>query len=269
MAAAIDAGKVTPKTTYTDTGQVAIGQYTIRNSDGKANGIQTMTDVLEKSLNTGAIFAVRQLGAEKFRQYVDGFGFGQPTDLGLDGESKGDVSSLTKRGDIWSATASYGQGITVTPVQMAAAYSALANGGKLMKPYVVAEVKYPDGSGFRGEPQELRQVISKRAADLISGMLVRVVEDGHGKQAAVPGYWVAGKTGTAQISDGQGGYEKEQFNGTFVGFAPVDNPAFVMVTKIERPQDVVFAESSAAPLFGGIAAFLLQYLQIPPDRPLR
>jgi cell division protein FtsI/penicillin-binding protein 2 len=101
-------------------------------------------------------------------------------------------------------------------------------------------------------------------------MLVRVVENGHGKRAGVPGYWVAGKTGTAQISDPNGdGYLKDEFIGTFTGFAPVDNPAFVMLAKVERPKGVSFAESTAAPLFGEIAGFLLQYLEIPPDRPVK
>jgi len=269
MAAAIDAGKVMPTTLYNDEGAVTIGEFTIRNSDEKANGWQTMTQVLEKSLNTGAIFAVRQLGSQAFLKYVRDFGFGQPAGVELDSEAPGNISSLEKKGDIWSATASFGQGITVTPLQMATAFSVLANGGKLMKPYLVAEARQSDGTVTRTEPTVARQVITKRAATLVGGMLVRVVENGHGKRAGVPGYYVAGKTGTAQISRAGGqGYEKDAFIGSFVGFAPVDDPVFVMAVKIDRPQDVLFAESSAAPLFGDIAAFLLQYMQIPPDRPL-
>lgn len=268
LAAAIDAGRIAPTTTYEDTGSVSIGPFTIKNSDGKANGIQTMTQVLEKSLNTGAIFVVRQLGPEMFRKYVSGFGFGGKSGIELDSEATGDISSLSKAGDIWSATASYGQGITVTTLQLATAFSALANGGQLMKPYVVAEVVSPDGSVIKTEPKAVRQVISKRAATLISGMLVRVVENGHGKRAGVPGYWVAGKTGTAQIPRADGkGYEENAFIGSFAGFVPVDDPVFVIVVRIDRPSEVEWAESSAAPLFGEIAAYLLQYQQIPPERP--
>jgi cell division protein FtsI/penicillin-binding protein 2 len=268
MAAALDADKVLPYTTYNDEGVVKIGPYSIRNSDGKANGIQTMTQVLEKSLNTGAIFAADRLGPKLFRQYVEAFGFGAATGIELDSEAAGDISSISKKGDIWTATASFGQGITTTPIQMAAAYAALANGGKLVKPYVVKEIRRSDGMVVRTEPQVVRQVITKRASTLVGGMLVRVVENGHGKAAGVNGYYVAGKTGTAQISKANGqGYEENAFIGSFVGYAPVDDPAFVMLTKIDRPQDVIFAESSAAPLFGEIASFLLQYLQIPPDRP--
>ncbi len=270
MAAALDAGKVLPNTVYHDEGQMVIGPFTIRNSDGKANGWQTMTQVLEKSLNTGAIFAARQLGNEDFLKYVENFGFGRPTGIELDSETGGNISSLRKSGDIWSATGSFGQGISVTPLQVVAAYGALANGGKLMRPYVVAEVRRGGGEAVRTEPTVVRQVITKRASTLIGGMLVNVVESGHGARAGVPGYYVAGKTGTAQIARGDGqGYEPDAFIGSFVGYAPVDDPAFVMLTKIDRPQDVKFAESSAAPLFGDIAGFLLQYMRIPPDRIIR
>ncbi len=267
MAAAVDAGKVGPNTTYVDDGAVKIGPYTIRNSDLKAHGLATMTQVLEESLNTGTIFAVRQIGPKAFLQYVQDFGFGSPTGIEMDTEAAGDIEALRKKGDIWSATASFGQGITMTPLQLVNAYAAIANGGKLMKPYVVDSVKSADGTVEKTEPQVVRQVITKRAATLVGGMLVQVVENGHGKRAGVPGYYVAGKTGTAQIprADGQG-YEKDASIGSFAGYAPVDDPAFVMIVKIDRPRDVDWAESSAAPLFGDIAKFLLQYLQIPPDR---
>jgi cell division protein FtsI/penicillin-binding protein 2 len=136
-----------------------------------------------------------------------------------------------------------------------------------MRPYVIEETHAPDGTVTRTEPHVVRQVITKRAATLVGGMLVRVVENGHGKKAAVPGYYVAGKTGTAQISkkDGQG-YEEDATVGSFAGYAPVDDPAFVMVVKIDRPTAVQWAEASAAPLFGDLAKFLLQYLEISPDR---
>jgi len=267
MSAAIDAGSVTPSTVYNDEGSVVIGPFTIRNSDGKAHGYQSMTQVLEKSLNTGTIFAVGELGPERFREYVEAFGFGRVTGIGLDTEVAGDIDSLYKKGDIWSATASYGQGISVTPLQLVAAYGVLANGGKLMRPYIVDRVMRPDGTIEPTEPQVLRQVITKRAAALVGGMLVNVVENGHGKRAAVPGYWVAGKTGTAQIARRDGnGYEEDAFIGSFAGFAPIDDPAFVMLVRVDRPRDVQWAESTAAPLFGEIADFLLHYMEIPPER---
>ncbi len=267
MSAAIDSGKVTPNSTYVDSGNVKIGPYTIRNSDLKAHGLQTMTQVLDESLNTGTIFASNLVGSQQFLKYVEAFGFGSPTGIDLDTESSGNIEPLRKKGDIWTATASFGQGLTVTPLQMASAYATIANGGKLMKPYVVGSITHSDGSIEKTEPEVIRQVITKRAAALVSGMLVSVVEKGHGKKAAVPGYFVAGKTGTAQVPSPDGhGYIKGVTIGSFAGFAPVDNPAFVIVVELDNPKDVQWAESSAAPLFGDIAKYLLQYLQITPER---
>lgn len=267
IAAAIDQGTITPVTTYEDMGFEKIGAFTIKNSDGKTHGVQTMTQVLEESLNTGAIFAQRTIGRDVFRSYLEQFGFGTKTEIEVSPESPGDITPLKRRGEIYAATASYGQGITATPIQMLAAFGALANDGALMRPHVVAEIRESDGTIERVESKVVRQVVSDRTATLLGGMLTSVVENGHGKRAGVAGYYVAGKTGTAQIPNPNGpGYLSNAAIGTFVGFAPVSNPAFVMVVRIDRPRDVTFAESTAAPLFGEIAAFLLQYLQIPPER---
>lgn len=264
MAAAIDDGKVQPNSTYFDDGDVVIGPHVIRNSDGKGHGLVTMTEILEESLNTGTIYAQRLLGPARFREYVAAFGFGTPTGIDLAGEAGGNVSQLDADKDIYAATAAFGQGITATPLQMAVAYAAIANGGRVMRPYVVAERRVGE-EVTRTEPEVLRQAVSRRASSLVSSMLVRVVENGHGKRAGVKGYWVAGKTGTAQIP-GVGGYEKDANIGSFVGFAPADNPAFVMAVKIVRPRNVEWAETSAAPLFGKIAEYLLKYYQIEPER---
>lgn len=265
MAAALDEGKVTPMTTYTDEGSVKIGKYTIKNSDGKTHGVQTMTKVLEESLNTGAIFAMRQVGPKTFESYLQRFGFGKKTGVELQGESPGDVSSLREGKEIFAATASYGQGITVTPLQLAAAFGAIANRGVLMKPYLVREIVRPDGTKVTTQPTKVRQVISQQTATTLSAMLVNVVRNGHGKRAGVEGYYIAGKTGTAQVPKKDGpGYEPDITIGSFGGFGPVEDPKFVMVVRIDRPRDVQFAESSAAPLFGKIAEFLLRYLEVPP-----
>lgn len=267
MAAALDLGKVTPTTTYVDEGSVKIGSYTIRNSDLKAHGIQTMTQVLDESLNTGAVFAVQKIGSEAFRKYVEDFGFGVLTGIELDTENPGDIRSLSKKGEIYAATASFGQGISVTPLQIVTAYAAIANGGKLVRPYIVDEIIKSNGEKIKTQPQILKQVISGRTATLLGGMLVSVTERGHGKKAAVPGYFVAGKTGTAQVPKKDGsGYEPDITIGSFVGFAPVEDPKFVMLVKIDHPRDVMWAESSAAPLFGEIAKYVLNYLKVPPSR---
>lgn len=264
MAAALNEEKVTPDTTYTDTGEIKVGSFTIRNSDKKSNGVQTMYEVLEKSLNTGAIFAMEQIGPTVFERYVQAYGFGRPTGIELD-EAKGNIRSLSEGKDIYAMTGSFGQGITVTPLQLAAAYGALANGGKLMQPYIIDAIRQPDGTEVTTQPKLVRQVISAKASATIGAMLVRVIQNGHGKRAGVPGYFVAGKTGTAQIADPETGtYHENETIGTFAGFAPVENPRFVMVTKLVRPRDVQFAESTAAPLFGELAKFLLLYLGVPP-----
>jgi cell division protein FtsI/penicillin-binding protein 2 len=267
MAAALDLGKVTPTTVYNDEGSVKIGGYTIFNSDLKAHGIQTMTQVLEESLNTGAVFVVRKIGGEAFKKYVENFGFGTKTGIELETEVAGDIKSLSLGKEIYSATASFGQGIAVTPIQIVTAYAAIANGGKLVKPYIVDEIIKSDGTKIKTQPQVIRQVISERTATLLGGMLVSVVERGHGRKAGVPGYYVAGKTGTAQVPKKDGkGYEPDISIGSFAGFAPVDDPKFVMFVKIDHPRDVIWAESSAAPLFGEIAKFMLNYLKVPPNR---
>ncbi len=262
MAAALNEGAVTPETTYEDTGEVKIGNYTIKNSDLKAHGLQTMNSVLEASLNTGAIFAMRQIGPEKFQRYVTAFGFGQPTGIEVD-ERAGNTSTLGTGREIYAVTAAFGQGITVTPLQLAAAFGALANGGQLMRPYVVDRIRQADGTERVTEPRVVRQVITPKTAATISAMLVRVVQSGHGQRAGVPGYFVAGKTGTAQIPDPEsGGYLANLTIGTFAGFAPVEDPKFVMVVKLDKPRDVQFAESTAAPLFGELARWLLLYLGV-------
>ncbi|MBI3115420.1 MAG: penicillin-binding protein 2 [Candidatus Kerfeldbacteria bacterium] len=267
MAAALDLGRVTPQTTYEDTGAVEIGKFTIKNSDLKSYGVQTMAAVLEKSLNTGAIFAGREVGDQAFLEYVKAFGFGLQTDVELPGEHAGNLSTIELQREIYTATASYGQGITVTPIQLAAAYGAIANGGKLMKPYLVESLIPAGGERLDTQPTVVRQVISPRTASTLSAMLVNVVENGHGWRAGVPGYFVGGKTGTAQIpAKDKRGYEPDAAIGSFAGFAPASNPKFVMVVRVDRPKDVQFAENSAAPLFGQIAEFLLHYLEVPPTR---
>lgn len=269
LAAGLDAGKITPKTTFEDTGVVEIDNFKIRDSDKIAHGTQTMTEVLEKSLNLGTIFVEQQIGLETFRSYMERFGFGKKTGIELSPEAKGNMSSLAKKGRVFGATASYGQGITMTPMQLVAAFASLGNGGKLMRPYIVDEIVHPDGTRERTKPQIVDQPISLRTSRLISGMLVSVVENGHGKRAGVPGYWVAGKTGTAQVPKKSGpGYEANATIGSFAGYAPASDPKFVMLVKIDHPRDVEWAESSAAPLFGEMAKFLLTYLEVPPERPI-
>jgi len=263
MAVALDVGAVTPWTTYVDKGQVLVDKYVIKNADGKAHGVNNMIDVLDKSLNTGAIFVVQSAGAEKFRQYVSRFGFGKLTGIELAGEVDGDIGLLEKNSDIYTFTASFGQGITVSPIQILTAYATIARGGKLIRPTIIANT---DQDSF--SQREMEQVISPKTAETLSAMLVSVVNNGYGRKAGVEGYAIAGKTGTAQIPKSDGpGYSKQTIH-SFIGFGPVGNfkPAFVMLTKLDKPTEVVFSSDSAAPLFGEIAEFLVKYLEIPPNQ---
>lgn len=267
MAAGLEDGAITPDTTYEDTGSVTLGDFVIRNALQKVYGVQTMTQVLEQSINTGAIFVQRTIGKDKFLAMVKNFGFGSPTGMNLPGEAPGDINNLANGGEVHYATASFGQGITVTPLQLAQAFATIANQGKMMRPYLVDSIKYADGKEEKHSPEMVRQVMSPKTANTLAAMLVSVVENGHGKRAAVPGYYMAGKTGTAQVarSDGKG-YDPDINIGSFGGFGPVEDPQFAMVVKIVRPRTVRFAESSAAPAFGQMAQFLVNYFQIPPTR---
>lgn len=266
LAIGIDSGVISPSTTYVDTGVVHEAGYEIKNSDYKAYGEQTMTEVLEKSLNTGVIFVEKLVGNKRFAEYTERFGFGETSGIELPGEAAGDIRNLEKLNrDIQFFTAAYGQGVTATPLQLANAYSVVANGGKLMKPKIIEKVIYANGEEQVIGDEEIRQVIKSETAKQVREMLESVVVNGHGKRAGVPGYSVGGKTGTAQVAkSGERGYEDDITVGSFVGIAPIDDPQFTVVVKISNPKDVLWAESSAAPVFGEVMKFLLNYYNVEP-----
>lgn len=267
VAAALDDSVITPTTTYFDAGEIEVDDFTIRNSDLKSHGEQTMTEVLEKSLNTGMVHIMREMGQDALREAVEDFGFGTLTGIELSGEAPGTIASLSEEAEIYYATGSYGQGLTVTPLQLAAAYGAMANGGLLMRPYIVEEQRFANGDIFETYPEAVRQVIAKKTATTIGAMMVSVVENGYGGSAGVPGYYIAGKTGTAQVAREDGrGYQNDYTKVTFVGYGPVEDPAYVMVVMLDRPRAVQWASDTAAPLFGEISEFLLHYLEVAPSR---
>lgn len=265
MAAAIEAEAVSPGTTFEDVGSVTYDGYTIKNTSDRVYGRVDMADVLRYSINTGIVFAAMELGHERFRQAVERFGFGVRSGIALDAESPGNIANLAQRGDIYLATASFGQGITATQLQLASAYAAIANGGNLMEPRLVEAMVSSDGTRRTFEPRIIHRAVSQRTATLLQGMLVSVVRDGYPKRAGVPGYLVGGKTGTAQIPYAdRPGYSADTIH-SFVGIGPVDRPTFSIAIRIDRPQRS-FADSTAAPLFGEIAKFLVQYDGIPPRK---
>ena len=268
MAATMNEGLLDPDTIFNDEGpREDLCMKPINNAEGVTYGEQTMTEVLENSVNTGMVFVVETLGKSKFIEYLEEFGFGTKEGLELDSEVSGTINTLYEikndKLDCYTATASFGQGITATPLQMTAAFAAIANGGILMRPYIVEEIRHKNGKVDKTQPKEIKRILDKRTASLLGGMLVSVVDNGHSSAAQVDGYYVAGKTGTAQIA-GPGGYSEET-NHSFVGFAPVDDPAFVMLVKFEKPERR-YASYTTTPVFKDIAEFLLKYYQVPPGR---
>ncbi|HHE76755.1 MAG TPA: penicillin-binding protein 2 [Candidatus Parcubacteria bacterium] len=270
MAGALDKNKITPQTTYIDTGKLKIGGRFIHNYDNRSFGEQTMTNVLEKSINTGAVFAEKILGDKLFLDYIEKFGFFEPTGIDLQGEVFSRNKELKNGREINFATASFGQGIEVTPIQLVRAFSAIANGGDLIKPYVVKKI-LRNGREVEIRPKEPspRKVISKETCSKLTAMMVSVVKNGpYTKRARVPGYYIAGKTGTSQISWSAYGIQRKGYSDktwqSFIGFAPAFNPKFLVLIKLDNPK-TRSSEYSAVPAFREMAEYLINYYQIPPD----
>ena len=269
-AAALDAGVISPGTTFYDEGALEIGGRVIRNWNRQGNGLVTMTDGLVKSLNTVAAFISTSLGKESFYTYLRRFGFGTLTDVDLDSEGPGMVKQPGDSNWFPSelGTNSFGQGIAVTPMQMIVAVSAVANQGTMMKPYVVHELvgvdpETGDERVVQVQPMVVRRAISQQTAETLTGMLMQVVEQG-ATEAQVPGYSIAGKTGTAQVPTPYG-YHPTDTIASFVGFAPAENPQFIVLVKLDRPTVSPWGSRTAAPTFAAIAKRLFAYMQIPPD----
>jgi len=260
MAAALDKGKITPQTTYTDPGVIEIGGWPIYNYEQRIYpGEITMTEVLEKSINTGAVFAGSQLDHKDFLDYIERFGIFEKTGIDLQWEVSPQNAEFKQGREINFATASYGQGIEMTPIQLARAFCVIANGGKLVKPYLVET-----------EPEiSNNNVISQTTVSKLTAMLVSVVKNGpYTRRARIPGYYVAGKTGTAQMSFAALDIDKEGYSDktwqSFVGFAPAFDPRFLILVKLDNPATKT-AEYSAVPLFQELAKYIIDYYQIPPD----
>lgn len=272
MAAGLDQGKITPQTTYIDPVTETIGGYTISNFNKRSYGQQTMTGVLEQSINTGAVFVERQIGHQTFLEYLEKFGFFEKTGIDLQGEIFSQNKELKKGYEVNFATASFGQGIGITSLQLIRAFSAIANGGKLLKPYIVEKVLENDKIMETQMEVQSPSVISSRTASQLKAMLVSVVENGFGKKARIPGYYIAGKTGTAQVplsalGINQRGYSNKTIQ-SFIGFGPAFNPQFVILVKLYNPQAKT-AEQSAVPLFQEMAKYIIDYWQIPPDNEIQ
>lgn len=243
---------------------VKVDDYEIHNSLDKPFGYESVTQILENSDNVGMVWIGDALGNELFYKYIEKYGFGGKTNIDVAGEASGSLRHWRKWRDINRATITFGQGISSTPIQIVQAYSVFANKGKMVTPRVVESIIRPDGSVEKIAAKEQKEIISEDSANQMTEMLESVCVNGHGKKAQVEGFKVAGKTGTAQIPKAEGGYEEDAHIGSFAGYAPADDPKFVMLVKFNRPKTVEWAESSAAPIFGEIADWLLNsYYMLP------
>lgn len=266
MAAALDTDLIRPSTIFTDTGSYTLGGRVFFNSLRNANGQVSTTEALALSLNVVTVQIAERLASERFYKYVRQFGFGQATQVDLSGEIAGSVKSPGN--SEWSladlGTNSFGQGLAVTPLQMVNSVAAIANGGKLMRPYVV-EARVQGTDVQMAEPEPVMQVLKPESARLLTQMMVDAVEIGQSK-AAVDGYVVAGKSGTAQIAADYG-YEELDTIASYVGFVPAFDPKFVILVKLDRPDPTLnqWAGQTAAPVFSRVAQRLLEYSNIPPD----
>jgi len=257
LASVLNEGKITPETTYEDKGYVMIGEEKLNNYDNRVHGVRNMTEVLEKSINTGVIFAQDQISHKVFEKYLERFGIFEKTGVELQGETYSNNSEFKKGWEVNYATAAFGQGIDTTLIQMARAYCALANGGELVKPHIV------EGKTVK------KRIILKDTAEMIVRMLVSVAENGYSKPAIVDGYNIAGKTGTSQISYSslgmnQIGYSDQTWQ-SFIGFAPAFDPKFVIAIKLDNPNTKSSSESTTL-VFKDIAKYILDYWQIAPDK---
>ncbi len=268
VAAGIDSGAINRNTTYYDAGSITLNEFTISNFDGKGRGTVPMQEVLNQSLNTGVSFIVTQMGKERFRDYFLNFGLGEETGIDLPNEASGLVENLKSPRDVEYATASFGQGIALTPIELTRALAVLANGGKLVTPHVGKEIRYEDGTVVPIPRSEPTQVLKPESSEEISRMLSVVVDDAlRGGTVALPNHSIGAKTGTAQIPDPvNGGYYEDKFLHSFFGYFPVYDPQFIVFMYTVEPQGVRYASETLTDPFMEVAKFLINYYSIPPDR---
>src|SRR2546422_6700193 len=252
IAAALDKGVVTPKTSFNDVGYAVIGGRVLSNAYGKVYGPTTVAQVLERSQNAGAVFVASKLGAPDLRSYLEALGFGAPTGVDLAAETPGRVRPLAEWYPVDLGTISFGQGLSITPLQLAMAYAALANGGTLYRPYVVASRRDADGE-HRTAPAAGTAVVTPETAATLRGMLLSTVDAGIAHNAAITGFSVAGKTGTAQIASADGSYVDDLYVSSFAGFFPADDPKYVVLVVLEKPDSRLLGTVTATDAFKGVA----------------
>ncbi|MEX1028222.1 MAG: penicillin-binding protein 2 [Candidatus Paceibacterota bacterium] len=267
MAIGLDAGVVTPDTTYTDRGFLELSGYTIRNYDHIGRGVVSMQEVLNQSLNTGSAFVAAQVGADRFAQKMRTFGLDDKTGIDLPNETSGLTDNLDTARDVEVATASFGQGIAMSPIATTRALAVLANGGRLVTPYIGTEIVYDDGQAVSLVPSDEEQVISPAASESITRMLVTVVDEVLADGAySRERHSIAAKTGTAQIPSPDGGYYDDRFLHSFFGYAPAYDPEFLVFFYTVEPKNVRYASETLTEPFMNTVGYLINYYEVPPDR---
>ena len=268
IAAGIDDGTITPETQFNDTGAITLDRFTIRNFDGRARGMVTMQEVLNNSLNTGVSYIVDRMGTANFRDYLLALGVSEPSGIDLPNDTRGLTSNLNSPRRVEFATASFGQGVAVSPMTMTRMLAALGNGGRQVIPHLVSAIEHDDGRLEVFEPTLGPVVFSTATSETISRMLVDTVDTAlRGGQFSLPRHTVGAKTGTAQIPNPQtGGYYEDRFLHSFFGYFPAYDPEFLILIYTIDPQGVRYASETLTEPFMDMTQFLLNYYEIPPDR---
>ena len=268
VAAGLDSKVIIPSSTYYDAGFLDLSGYTIKNYDGKGRGTVSMQEVLNQSLNTGVSHIVKLMGKDKFRSYFDNLKLGSESGIDLPSEAQGLMANLKSPRDLEYATASFGQGIAMTPVATARALATLGNGGHLVTPHIVKAIEYTDGTTKEVSYPDGAQVFTPETSETVTRMLTTVVDDAlRGGKVALPHHSIAAKTGTAQMSNPDGGgYYEDRYLHSFFGYFPSYDPKFIVFLYTVDPRGVQYASETLTEPFMDISKFLINYYSIPPDR---
>jgi cell division protein FtsI/penicillin-binding protein 2 len=260
ISGALETGLVGPNTKYTLPYQIQVADRKIHDAEPRGTETMSVHQILSRSSNVGVVTIAETLGKERIAHWIQRFGFGRRTGIEFPGETKGIVLPPRRWSGSTIGNVPIGQGIAVTPLQMIAAYGAIANNGVWVQPHLVERT-----AGEKRVEPERRRIMSEETATAMRRMLREVVEEGSGTAAQVPGYRIAGKTGTAAKPDAQGGYSDYRYVASFVGFVPAKDPRLVILVTVDEPRGAIWGGVVAAPAFAEIAKFALQYFEVPPD----